>query len=264
MIPEHTSDWKGLARGAGLFILVYGMAYASRMASFPGEEVLHRLLTCWLLIATVVAALELSRRHGPGWFGSAIWLASSVAFIFLATRHGPPNAATILALKDLAQLSVALILGRLLADRIDSGETLLAIGILVVITDLWSVSVGVTRSLIEAEALDYFLLNFPVLGEARTGYFIGTSDFILAVVYIRFVSELDVPPWRWRLPLALGAALALAGTTAIVLNRGLPALPFLVPAAHLAIPQPIRLGREGWKLIGAGLLMIAGMAWVLG
>ena len=258
--PAGASAFGGappLVLATGLFSLAYLATLASRLLEVPADTAWVRLLSSWACIAACLGFVSIGRRQTLSGRAGTVLAVCSVAIVFAVTRWNPGNAASLL-LKDLAQLSFACVVGAFLARRIQDPELLLAIGVIVSVTDLWSVTRGVTKTLLASNAIDYFLLNFPVLLKPQVGYFIGTSDFILATVYIAFADKLG-SAW-WRGPVSMLIGMATAGTLAITLQRPLPVLPFMVPAFHLLIPGSRRMSREGLRLLAAGLAMVGLLA----
>ena len=258
-MPEaQTRPTPPLLVGAAVFTVLYLLALFSRLQPAHLQPFWPRLASGWLVIAASLAFVELGRRQQLSPRRLAVWLAGSALFVFGVTYLGFRDP-SLLVSKDLAQLAVAALLGALLARHILHDEVLLSISALVVVTDLWSVSRGVTRALIEADVLDYFLLNFPVLLRPEIGYFIGTSDFVLATIYLAFAERFGAA--RWKAPLALFLGMGAAATLAMTLARPLPVLPFMVPLYHLLVlPCRLSLGREGLNLAVAGGAALAVLA----
>jgi hypothetical protein len=247
-----------LLLAAAVFVAAYVLTLATRLQPVYFQPWWPRLLSGWLVIAASLAFVELGRRQQFAPRRLAAILACSALFVFAVTylRFRDPS---ILVSKDLAQLAIAALLGGLLARHILHDDVLLTISALVVVTDLWSVNRGVTRALIDANVLDYFLLNFPVLLRQEIGYFIGTSDFVLATIYLAFAERAGAARWKPLLALLLG--MGTAATLAIVLARPLPVLPFMVPLYHLLVfPCRLTLGREGLNLLVAGGAALAVLA----
>lgn len=250
-----------LLLAAAIFVGAYVLTLASRLQPIHLQPWWPRLVSGWLVIGASLAFVELGRRQQFSPRRLAAILGGSAVFVFAVTylRLRDPS---FLVSKDLAQLAMAALLGGLLARHILHDEVLLTISALVVVTDLWSVNRGVTRALLDADLLDYFLLNFPVLLRPEIGYFIGTSDFVLAAIYLAFAERMRAAPWK--APLALFLGMGTAATLAIALARPLPVLPFMVPLYHLLVlPCRLTLGREGLNLLvaGAAALAVVAMLW---
>ncbi|MBI4865577.1 MAG: hypothetical protein HY816_01370 [Candidatus Wallbacteria bacterium] len=246
-----------LVLAAGVFATAYAAAAATRWLPADVSVSWCRLVSGWLCIGAGVTFVGIGRRQRvePATIPMAVLAAA--ALLWGMGRLGLDSTPALL-LRDLAQLSAATLLGAFLAGHISSGEILLALGIVVTVTDLWSVHGGVTRTLIEAKVVDHFLVNFPVLLQPEVGFFIGTSDFVMASLYITCSERLE-RAW-WRAPAAIAAGMIAAGTLAITLRIPLPVLPFMVVTYHLAFPRDYTLGREGLKLLAAGLGLVGALA----
>ncbi|MBI3892418.1 MAG: hypothetical protein HY303_12915 [Candidatus Wallbacteria bacterium] len=250
-----------LLKGALSFSALYAFALLSRSFPLAPDQGACRLASGWACVASGIVFVSLARRQpARARLIPAVVLAAA-AVVWGLSRLGAVSPPALLA-RDLAQLTAATLLGAFLASRVDSGEVLLALGIVVTVTDLWSVTRGVTKTLLETKRVDDFLVNFPVLLRSETGFFIGTSDFAMAALYLACSERLG-RAW-WRAPVAVGFAMALTGTLATLFERPLPVLPFMVTIYHLAFPRDYTLGREGLKLLAAGLAMVGFVAWLYG
>jgi hypothetical protein len=98
-----------------------------------------------------------------------------------------------------------------------------------IVSDLFSVFAGPTRALVRGDSplLDVLLLVFPTFGSAL-GFGLGLSDFIFLALFAAASRSLN---FRY-VPTLLGVCSAafLALTAGLLLERPLPALPFVAIA----------------------------------
>ena len=169
--------------------------------------------TSWLLaVGAVSAALGLS----------SAFLASpedlekgSGVFVLLA-----------LSVADLSRILAAACVGIALARYITSVGVVLIIVFAAIASDLFSVFAGPTRVLVQEESplLDALLLVFPTFGSAL-GFGLGVSDFIFIALFAAASRFLDLRYGATLLGLCFAAFLAV--TAGLLLQRPLPALPFI-------------------------------------
>lgn len=205
--------------GSGEFSYA-GQISAFALAVAPAGLVLHgfasltrRLSTPRLLIlggGGAVLGFALAFLARPEAFAADAVL-PILAFLFSAN-----------ALRILAAASLGLALARHVSSP---GVALLVAGVATA-SDLFSVFAGPTRALLreESPALDLLLLIFPAFGQPL-GFALGVSDFVFLALFAAMSRTLGL---RYPLTLSccLGATL-LAMTAALLLERPLPALPFI-------------------------------------
>lgn len=127
---------------------------------------------------------------------------------------------------NLLRVATAAIVGLALARYVSSPGVALLIAGVATASDLFSVFAGPTKALVQGDspALDFLLLVFPTFGQPL-GFGLGVSDFIFLALFAAMARLLDLRP---KLTLASGcAATVLAMTAGLLLERPLPALPFI-------------------------------------
>lgn len=117
-------------------------------------------------------------------------------------------------------------LGIVLARYVLSPGAALLIAIVAIASDLFSVFAGPTKVLLreDSPALDVLILTFPTFG-TPLGFGLGVSDFVFLALFSYMSRSLG-----FHYPLTLiccCAATLLALTTGLLLERPLPALPFI-------------------------------------
>jgi hypothetical protein len=135
----------------------------------------------------------------------------------------------VLCVADLTRILAAACLGIALARYITSVGVALIIVLAAIASDLFSVFAGPTRVLVREDSpvLDGLLLVFPTFGSAL-GFGLGVSDFIFLALFAAASRFLDLRYAATLLGLCFGAFLAV--TAGLLLQRPLPALPFIAVA----------------------------------
>ena len=160
--------------------------------------------------------------------------ASSVLFALIARHENLENGSgSLLALANLFRILAAACVGISLARYVSSVGVVLLIAAVATASDLFSVFAGPTKTLVEEDSpiLDLLLLVFPTFG-SPLGFGLGVSDFIFLALFaaasrflnLRYITTL----------LGLCFATFLAVTAGLLLERPLPALPFIAIAFVLA------------------------------
>jgi hypothetical protein len=131
-----------------------------------------------------------------------------------------------LSLANLLRILAAASVGISLARYVGSVGVVLLIVAVATVSDLFSVFAGPTRTLVEEDSpvLDLLLLVFPTFGSAL-GIGLGASDFVFLTLFAAASRFLDL-----RYPATLLCtcfATFLAVTAGLLLERPLPALPFI-------------------------------------
>ena len=119
--------------------------------------------------------------------------------------------------------------GIALARYITSVGVVLIIVLAAIASDLFSVFAGPTRVLVQEDSpiLDALLLVFPTFGSAL-GFGLGVSDLIFLALFVAAGRFLDLRYAATLLGLCFAAFLAV--TAGLLLQRPLPALPFIAIA----------------------------------
>jgi hypothetical protein len=130
---------------------------------------------------------------------------------------------------DLSRILAAACVGIALGRYITSVGVVLIIVLVAIASDLFSVFAGPTRVLVQEDSpiLDGLLLVFPTFGSAL-GFGLGVSDFIFLALFAAAGRFLDLRYAATLLGLCFAAFLAV--TAGLLLQRPLPALPFIAIA----------------------------------
>ena len=134
-----------------------------------------------------------------------------------------------LSVADLSRILAAACVGIALARYITSVGVVLIIVLAAIASDLFSVFAGPTRVLVQEHSpiLDALLLAFPTFGSAL-GFGLGVSDLIFLALFAAAGRFLDLRYSATLLGLCFAAFLAV--TAGLLLQRPLPALPFIAIA----------------------------------
>ncbi len=185
-----------------------------------------------LLHGSLVAAggYATSRLLALGAVSAALGLSSA----FLASPEDLVNGSGVLVLlalcvADLSRILAAACLGISLARYVTSVGTVLIIVLAAIVSDIFSVFAGPTRVLVQEDSpiLDALLLVFPTFGSAL-GFGLGLSDFIFLALFAAASRFLNLRYIATLLSVCFAAFLAV--TAGLLLERPLPALPFIAIA----------------------------------
>jgi hypothetical protein len=153
---------------------------------------------------------------------------------FLASPEDLENGSGVLVLlalcvANLSRILAAACLGIALSRYITSVGVVLIIVFAAVASDLFSVFAGPTRVLVQEDSpvLDGLLLVFPTFGSAL-GFGLGLSDFIFLALFAAASRFLDLRYAASLIGICFAAFLAV--TAGLLLERPLPALPFIAVA----------------------------------
>jgi len=178
----------------------------------------------------VAGGYATSRLLAVGAVSAALGLSSA----FLASSGALESGSGVLVLlalgvANLSRILAAACLGIALARYVTSVGVVLIIVLAAIASDLFSVFAGPTRALVQENSplLDGLLLVFPTFGSAL-GFGLGLSDFIFLALFAAASLFLNL---RY-IPTLLGVCFAafLAVTAGLLLERPLPALPFIAIA----------------------------------
>lgn len=134
-----------------------------------------------------------------------------------------------LCVADLGRVLAAALVGVSLARYVTSVGTVLIIVVAAIAADVFSVFAGPTEALVRegSPLLDFLLLIFPTFG-SPLGFALGFSDFIFLALFAAAARFLDL---RYAATLLVVCSAAfLAVTAGLLLERPLPALPFIAIA----------------------------------
>ena len=138
-----------------------------------------------------------------------------------------------LSLASVFRVLAAAALGVSLARYVNSVGVVVLVVAVAIASDLFSVFAGPTKTLVKEDspALDVLLLVFPTFGSAL-GFGLGVSDLIFLALFAAASHFLSLRYFATLLCVCFGVFLALG--TGLVLERPLPALPFIATAFLLA------------------------------
>ena len=185
-----------------------------------------------LLHGSLVAAggYATSRLLALGAVSAALGLSSA----FLASPEDLANGSGVLVLlalcvADLSRILAAACIGISLARYVTSVGTVLIIVLAAIASDIFSVFAGPTRVLVQEDSpiLDGLLLIFPTFGSAL-GFGLGLSDFIFLALFAAASRFLNLRYVATLFGVCFAAFLAV--TAGLLLERPLPALPFIAIA----------------------------------
>jgi hypothetical protein len=135
----------------------------------------------------------------------------------------------VLCIADVSRILAAACVGISLARYITSIGTALIVAATAIAADIFSVFAGPTRVLMQQDspALDVLLLIFPTFGSAL-GFGLGVSDIVFLALFVAVSCFLEL---RYVATLlGVSSAVFVAVTTGLLLERPLPALPFVAIA----------------------------------
>jgi len=173
---------------------------------------------------------ETSRLLALGAVSAALGLSS--AFLARPEELGYGSGILVLlalSVADLSRILAAACVGISLARYITSVGVVLIIVFAAIAFDILSVFAGPTRVLVQEDSpiLDGLLLVFPTFGSAL-GFGLGVSDFIFLALFAAAGRFLNLRYVATLLGVCFAAFLAV--TTGLLLERPLPALPFIASA----------------------------------
>ena len=196
---------------------------AARIAAYALVLVPISLLLHGFFVAA--GGYATSRLLALGAVSAALGLSSA----FLASPEDLEKGSGVLlalSVADLSRILAAACVGIALARYITSVGVVLIIVLAAIASDLFSVFAGPTRVLVQEDSpvLDGLLLVFPTFGSAL-GFGLGVSDFIFLALFVAASRFLDLRYAATLLGVCFAAFLAV--TAGLLLQRPLPALPFI-------------------------------------
>jgi hypothetical protein len=203
------------------------------------ESILAARITAYALVLVPISLLlhgffvaaggyATSRLLALGAVSAALGLSSA----FLASPEDLESSSGVLlalSFADLSRILAAACVGIALARYITSVGVVLIIVLAAIASDLFSVFAGPTRVLVQEDSpvLDGLLLVFPTFGSAL-GFGLGVSDFIFLALFAAAGRFLNLRYVATLLGVCFAAFLAV--TAGLLLERPLPALPFIAIA----------------------------------
>jgi hypothetical protein len=226
-----------LAGAATLVALIFLLPLVDAMP----ESFLAARITAYALVLVPISLLLHGFFVAAGGYATARLLALGavsaalgLSSAFLARPEDLVDGSGVLVLlalcvADLTRILAAACLGIALARYITSVGVVLIIVFAAVASDLFSVFAGPTRVLVQEDSpvLDGLLLVFPTFGSVL-GFGLGLSDFIFLALFAAASRFLDLRYAATLLGVCFAAFLAV--TAGLLLQRPLPALPFIAIA----------------------------------
>jgi hypothetical protein len=205
------------------------------------ESILAARIIAYALVLVPIALLLHGFFVAAGGYTTSRLLALGAAsaalglsLAFLASPEDLESGSGVLVLlalcvANLSRILAAACLGIALARYITSVGVVLIIVLAAIVSDLFSVFVGPTRVLVQEDSpiLDGLLLVFPTFGSAL-GFGLGVSDFIFLALFAAAGRFLNLRYAATLLGVCFAAFLAV--TAGLLLQRPLPALPFIALA----------------------------------
>jgi hypothetical protein len=235
--PNTGAELPYLLMGAAALAV---LAFLLPLADLPAPPRLAPVAAYVLVLTSVASLLHGSLLAARGYTTSrllalgaaAAGLGVLFALIALPGNQENPSWALpslALALANLLRILAAASVGISLARYVSSVGVVLLIAAVATASDIFSVFAGPTRELVEenSPALDLLLLVFPTFGSAL-GFGLGVSDFIFLALFAAASSFLDLRYLATLFSLCLATALAIAA--GLLLERPLPAIPFIALA----------------------------------
>ncbi|MDQ3864113.1 MAG: hypothetical protein M3317_11560 [Actinomycetota bacterium] len=223
----------GAATLAGLILLLplagtTGPLPAARIAAYALILAPVTLLLHGFFVAAV--SYPTSRLLAIGAVAAVLGLTS----VLLSSPGDLENGSGVLVLlalcvADLSRILAAACVGIALARYVTSIGTALIIVLVAIASDLFSVFAGPTRMLVQENSplLDGLLLVFPTFGSAL-GFGLGLSDFIFLALFAAAGRFLNLRYVATLIGVCFAAFLAVSA--GLLLERPLPALPFIAAA----------------------------------
>jgi len=223
-----------LTGAAGLVALTFLLPLADAAALSRSA----RIAAYALVLAPVALLLDGSLLAARGYATSRLLIlgaAAGVSGVLFALIARPENlengsgALLALSLANLSRILAAACVGISLARYVSSAGVALLIAAVATASDLFSVFAGPTRILVEEDSpvLDLLLLVFPTFG-SPLGFGLGVSDFIFLALFAAASRFLNLRYLATLLGLCLATFFAV--TAGLLLERPLPALPFIAIA----------------------------------
>ena len=163
---------------------------------------------------------------------------------------------------NIALLGTALGGGILISGIIRKPSYLIPITAAAGLADIWSVSVGVTRKVVQSKtAMNFLLFSFPVAGKGIRPI-IGVTDFIFAVLFLSLSHRFNFPIMRTQV--AVAASFIVSISVAVFGGFGVPVLPLMgvffimgqYPHVKISDPQEKRDALRGILIIAAALTAV--------
>jgi hypothetical protein len=252
------------------------------------DERASSLTTLLGTTASVAAGLTLLAWSSP-WFATPVWLARTVGILlavaallltgWAAPSHGArrpvwllglagvyallfaielgPLTPALLCLLTLLLLTTAGIVGGYIGSLLEFPGMLMVVSYVAALADCCSVfhPDGLTAQVLKhPNALALLTLSVPVLGTEEVQSLVGIGDVAFVSLFVAGTRVTGLPVVRTLT--ALGAAMAMVALCTELVQRPLPALPFLGAAVLLAHPEARRIPSEHTRRIGINLTVV--------
>jgi hypothetical protein len=220
---------------------------------FPVLPLGHSLLMqfCSVALGILVLCALLMASQRPHWsrFARAVLFLSGVAIV-LGLYGLNAKGGLVPSLTALALMMIALPVGYWIGEHMERATHLVPLAIAMSLADIFSVWQGPTRKIaddvvayhekvaetvqthgeaaaaaVRAPLADYIIVNLPFAGTGRSDPVLGMGDFIILAFLFRSAWVHHLSPARVFFSAVLSVLAALV--TAALLNKPLPALPFI-------------------------------------
>ncbi|MGE0785374.1 MAG: hypothetical protein AB7S26_06790 [Sandaracinaceae bacterium] len=176
-----------------------------------------------------------------------------LAFVPASVPAIVPTAAVTITL-----LTFGSVAGGVVGSAIDKPGYLIVVAVVSSMVDAFSVlhPSGPTAQIVELEAaVNVLVLPFPFFGTTRIEPVLGVGDVTFVAIYFAACRRHGLPMVRT----IVGLTIAFVATmiAVLVLQRGIPALPFLGAGVVLAHPQARALPEEDRRRAAIGIVGIA-------
>ncbi len=174
----------------------------------------------------------------------------------LAVLRFPPadqGVAHVYAGINVMLMGIAVCGGLLMSELIKKPSYIIPLAAAAGIADIWSVSFGVTNTIVSSRtAMNFLLFSFPVAGKGVLPI-IGVTDFAFAAMFLSLSRKFDFPETKTRLLLA--ASFILSVGVAVLGGFGVPVLPVMGVLfiagnySHVKLTDPREKRDAAWGLL---------------
>jgi hypothetical protein len=161
---------------------------------------------------------------------------------------------------NLALMGIAVCGGVLISSIIKKASYIIPLAATAGIADIWSVSYGVTNTIVQSRtAMNFLLFSFPVSGKGFLPI-IGMTDYIFAGMFLSLSYNFNIPVQRTRYLIA--ASFILSISVAVFGGIGVPVLPVMGVSFILGNYNYVRIvdPEEKKEAVHGLLIIIAALA----